>query len=127
MRYRAWDQSQGLPRYRNPKRRYTWAPTIRYTIEDEFFDVISSYNKEYIEHMKEKVPSRYRIWDPDLTIWKFSGKKYLAVIKWLLDYHYGGYVEEWPELSELDKMVRGMIRGAKAGAKKEWSAKELTL
>lgn len=114
-------------RRRYYKRLHTWAPLIRYAIDENIFNVISEYNEDYINTMKEKIPYRYRKWDPDESVWKYTDKKYLAVIKWLLSHHYGGYVEEWPELTDLDRMVRGMLKGAKTEAKKEWSAREIVL
>ena len=109
------------------KRRHTWAPVIRYTLDDNIFEVFSPYNELYIIDMKSKVMGRYREWNPDLSVWVYTNKKYLAVIKWLLNNYYNGYVEEWPELSDLDKLVRGMVKSAKTDAKKIWAAKEIVL
>lgn len=109
------------------KRRHTWAPIIKYTIDDDVFEVVSGFNEGYIIKMKAKIPYQYRKWDPDEQIWIFNSLKYLPVIKWLLQNYYGGYVEEWPELSDLDKLVQGMLRGAKVDAKKIWSAREIIL
>ena len=109
------------------KRRHTWAPIIRYTIDDDIFEVVSVFNEAYISDMKTKIPPRYRKWNPDDRIWTFNSRRYLPVIRWLLQNYYSGYIEEWPELSDLDRLVRGMVREAKSDAKKEWSAREIVL
>ncbi len=128
MGYRAWDQTQGVYLRRTKhRRRNLWAPLIRYTIDEYIFEVVSNYNEAYIEDMKRRVKPYFREWVPDESVWKYSDKKYLAVIKWLLSHHYGGYVEEWPELTDLDRMVRGMLKGAKTDAKKVWTAREIVL
>ena len=102
-----------------------WAPVIYMEIDQassKIFHVKSAYNEDYINDMKSKIPNQYRTWSPYLGVWVYRHTKYLPAIKWLLDKYYGGHVVEWPELSDLDKIVRGMVRKAKTEAKTEWSA-----
>jgi len=71
-------------------------PTMVTIAESEFHEIITPFNREFIDVLKTKVPGRDRYWDKETRRWGVKNK-YRAVVIEIMRNHFGGHIEETVE------------------------------